>query len=559
MSCNINKNKLILLRRKPIFTNFMVQTETIENDVCRMLARLAAEYGVRHVVVSPGTRSAPLAVVFHRSGNFRMHTVIDERCAAFMALGMALATDSPVILICTSGSALMNYGPALAEAFYRRVPVIAISADRPAHWVDQLDSQTMRQHGALTAVVRKSVDIPVAAARDGQLFSKANREVNEAFTAAISGRRGPVHINVQLDVPLTHMTSEPPALEPHLICSVCPEASTAAFSDIVASLAGKKVMIVCGDTTPEEQSALAGTIPNIPILSEAQSNIPTGFNIGSFDRFLSDDKALRPEVIITVGGSLVSARLKRYLRSIKGLRHISLGFDDNAADTFGCLDTRLECDPAPFISALADNNADAHFAELWAEFYSKSQSKTAEIVCHNPVTAVIAAIAENFSGDVHISNGSAIRYAEMINWQQSSVACNRGISGIDGCTSTALGSAIASQIPTMLITGDMSAAYDIGALGAATPPNGFRIAVLDNDGGDIFRNISATSALPELDRYFVAKPCLPLRQLAKAYGYGYFEYDCSAPDSSVLDRFINNETAAILRIIIDPKYTAKML
>ena len=164
----------------------MVQSETIDNAVCRMLAELAAAYGVKHVVVSPGTRSAPLAVTLHRSDHFVMHTVIDERSAAFMALGMAVATATPVVLICTSGSAMMNYGPALAEAYYRRVPLIVITADRPERWIDQLDSQTMRQSGALGAVVRRSVDIPVAAATDRALFDLANRQVNEAFDTAIS-------------------------------------------------------------------------------------------------------------------------------------------------------------------------------------------------------------------------------------------------------------------------------------------------------------------------------------------------------------------------------------
>lgn len=203
----------------------------------------------------------------------------------------------------------------------------------------------MRQHGALAAVVRKSVDIPVAAALDEQLFSKANREVNEALTEAISGRRGPVHINVQLDVPLTRMTQEAPAMEARTIHCLRPEASQAALTETAATLADKKVVIVCGDTSPEERSAFFRSIPNIPVLTEAQSNIPNGFNIGSFDRYLDESNGLEPDVVITIGGSLVSARLKRWLRSIKGMRHISLGFDDNAADTFGCLDTRIECDP----------------------------------------------------------------------------------------------------------------------------------------------------------------------------------------------------------------------
>ena len=204
----------------------MDQNDTIDNDICRMLARLAADYGVRHVVVSPGTRSAPLAVTLHRSGCFCMHTVVDERSAAFIALGIAVTEGTPVVLVCTSGSAMMNYGPALAEAYYRHVPLIAITADRPEWWIDQLDSQTMRQPGALASVVRYSTDIPVAADTDARLFALANRHVNEAFTTSISAPAGPVHINVHLDAPLTPVRSANPTFVARKIETIRPAASS---------------------------------------------------------------------------------------------------------------------------------------------------------------------------------------------------------------------------------------------------------------------------------------------------------------------------------------------
>ena len=212
------------------------------------------------------------------------------------------------------------------------------------------------------------------------------------------------------------------------------------------------------------------------------------------------------------------------------------------------------------MNALAANQSDSAFAERWQAFYADATERTRRLVAENPVTETIATLAELHSGDVHVSNGSAIRYAQMVEWPYyASFMCNRGISGIDGCTSTALGAVLVSHSPTLLITGDMSAAYDIGALGVAEPPQAFRIAVLDNAGGDIFRNITATAALPELDRYFVVQPRLPLRLLAEAYGYRYLEYDCGTPDRSVLEQFIKGRGPAILRIIIDPKYTARLL
>lgn len=540
----------------------MAQTETIDNDVCRMLCSLAADYGVRDVIVSPGTRSAPLAVVFSRSAHFRIHTVIDERCAAFMALGMSLATGQPVVLICTSGSALMNYGPALAEAYYRRVPVIAITADRPARWIDQLDSQTMRQPGALAAVVRKWVDIPVAADTDAALFTKANLEVCDAFDAALGNRRGPVHINVQLDIPLTPMTDKEPVNKARLIKAIRPLGSPGDFDEIIGKIRDKKIVIVCGDTTPCECAALNSIdLRGIPVLAEVQANIVHSYRIGTFDRLLRAACAdgLEPDIVIAMGGSIVSARLKRWLRTSANTEVFTLGHTDNSTDTYKRLTTRIECDPLPFLQALATAVTETEYSRRWQSFAEESQLKNENFVKTNPIMAALGKIADRFRGDIHVGNGSAIRYAQMLRWN-GPVYCNRGISGIDGCTSTALGYALAGGSPTLLITGDMSAAYDIGALGAAVPPHGFRIVVLDNDGGDIFRNIGTTGGLPELEQLFTVPPRLPLRQLADAYGYRYFEYSCQQPDDSVIGDFLNPEgSPAIMRLKIQKEYSKHLL
>ncbi len=540
----------------------MAQTETIDNDVCRMLCSLAADYGVRDVIVSPGTRSAPLAVVFSRSAHFRIHTVIDERCAAFMALGMSLATGQPVVLICTSGSALMNYGPALAEAYYRRVPVIAITADRPARWIDQLDSQTMRQPGALGAVVRKWVDIPVAADTDAALFTKANLEVCDAVDAALGNRRGPVHINVQLDIPLTPLTDKEPVNKARLIKAIRPQGATGDFDEIIGKIRDKKIVIVCGDTTPGECAALNSIdLHGIPVLAEVQANIARSYRIGTFDRLLRAACAdgLEPDIVIAMGGSIVSARLKRWLRTSANTEVFTLGYTDNSTDTYKRLTTRIECDPLPFLQALAAAVTETEYSRRWQSFAEESQLKNENFVRTNPIMAAIGKIADRFRGDIHVGNGSAIRYAQMLRWN-GPVYCNRGISGIDGCTSTALGYALAGSSPTLLITGDMSAAYDIGALGAAVPPRGFRIVVLDNDGGDIFRNIGTTGGLPELEQLFTVPPRLPLRQLADAYGYRYFEYSCLQPDDSVIGDFLNPEgSPAIMRLKIQKEHSKHLL
>lgn len=552
-----------MLQRNSNFTNIMAQTETIGNNVCHMIARLGADYGVRHIVVSPGTRSAPLVVSLNRSGLFDMHTVIDERCAAFMALGMSLHLDEPVILVCTSGSAIMNYGPAFAEAYYRHVPLIAVTADRPERWIDQLDSQTMRQPGALAAVVRRTVDIPAAACRDRDLFDKANRDVNEAFDTALTAPRGPVHINVHIDLfsgkgrgARNETVCQPEkSFAPRYIPTVHTGATVSDYLEIVKKFQSSRILVVFGDT---RKMSLEGPELQIPLLGEAQSKIAGHCLLaGLCDRFL--DEAPVPDIVVTMGGSLVSARLKKWLRELENVTHIHVGREDHIPDTFGYIDGVIKCEPAEFLKALYFSHVgDSSFYFKWFDFYNSASTRTYGIAQSHPVTALLDKLFRNFNGKIHVSNGSAIRYAQTAGLHD--IFCNRGISGIDGCTSTALGAAIADRSAVMLITGDMSFAYDIGALGAAVAPPGFRIVVLDNNGGDIFRNIATTASLPERDRFFVAPPALPLRQLAQAYGYEYYEYNCDEPDESSLAGFLaGSPTPRILRVIINPEHTKNLL
>lgn len=169
------------------------------------MAQALTHYGVRRAVLSPGSRNAPLAVAFARNPELECKVVIDERSAAFVALGMAIESGEMVAMACTSGSAALNYAPALAEAYYRHIPLIAITADRPEEWIDQDDSQTIRQSGSLAAVVKGSFDIPVCRGNDEGLQRLCRRRIADAMMLATSAPRGPVHINIQVDEPIDAM------------------------------------------------------------------------------------------------------------------------------------------------------------------------------------------------------------------------------------------------------------------------------------------------------------------------------------------------------------------
>lgn len=517
--------------------------ETIDKPTAHLLAGLLEAYGIRRVVVSPGSRCAPLTLVLARSGRFDISCVIDERSAAFVGLGMALASDNPVALVCTSGSALLNYAPAIAEAYYRRVPLIAISADRPADMIDQRDSQTIRQGGALGAIVRKSVDIADNASE--RYLRYANRIINDVLSEATGHIQGPVHINMQFDVPLTPVCQTPPPCFCRKIERT--ETTHGDCGAIVRSLIpdkNTKVMLVAGALHPSERLKdclkTVSASGSCAIMAEAQANLPRG---AAFTAFPADSSALPdPDIVISLGGSLVSAGLKKYLRSCHNTRHISLGADDNAVDTFGLLTNTVDCDAADFMEALvAHIDGDKDFASRWHSATRNAQSPTGVAALLRRLAAMLP------DADFHFSNGSAIRYAQRAGFDGSHrIDCNRGVSGIEGSTSTAIGAAVASGRTTVLVSGDMSAAYDVGAFSIAGIPASFRMVVLDNGGGDIFRAVATTRALPERELYFATPPRLPLRQLADAYGFRYYETSLHNLDLS--DFTTCGDVPAILRV-----------
>ena len=160
---------------------------TTTNSTARTLAYLLRSHGVQHVVVSPGSRNAPLLIAIASCPEIQTTVVIDERSAAFMALGISDTTQQPTALICTSGTALLNYAPAIAEAYYRKTPLIVISADRPTEWIDQDDSQTLHQYEALANFVKQSYDIPAHNSESNVWY--ANRIINDAIITATTGRK----------------------------------------------------------------------------------------------------------------------------------------------------------------------------------------------------------------------------------------------------------------------------------------------------------------------------------------------------------------------------------
>lgn len=550
-----------------------------------MTVEALVAYGVEHVVVSPGSRDIPLIIALEGNDSLRKHVIIDERCAAFAALGMSLAsgarrfdgTLSPVALVCTSGTAVLNYAPAVAEAYYRGVPLIVLSADRPAEWIDQDDSQTIRQTGVLANIVKQSYYMAADGGNAAEWLYR--RTLNDALSLATAGKPGPVHINIAFDEPLGRMIDEPSArfrkIE-HVAMQMA-----LGMEDMDEAARYNKIMIVAGFMPPNEAlnrelNRLAAL--GVAVLYEAQSNLEIKdgvFNIDPTLAYINGCELYTPQLVITIGGSLLSRHLKAMLRGCDGLQHWHVGYSDTSIDCFKHLTRRFECEPLQAITALADVLESQEFPSELLEFGR----------CWNQSSYHAALATEAFADDapwcdlkamdlifgelfdeqlqsLHFSNGTAIRYAQLFSLlERVNIECNRGVSGIDGSTSTAMGYAMVSQGRHVLVTGDMSFVYDLGSLSMCAALEDFTIILLDNGGGGIFRYITSTSNLGEdiLNRYFDLSVPFNVKQLAASFGVRYFYADSNQAFQRCMRQANDCTGVRIVHVRTDGSYSADVL
>ncbi len=553
---------------------------TTDKESCRTIIELLVAHGVEDAVISPGSRNTPLIIAAHRNAGLRTHVVIDERCAAFFGLGIALQTHKPVALICTSGSAVLNYAPAISEAYYRHIPLIAISADRPAEWIDQDDSQTIRQNGVIDNIVKGSFDI--YGENGAAVYSRfTSRTINDAIALATRGPKGPVHINVRLDEPLGNISDieSKPASRIELIEADAKRLSDRQFDRLAEEAAGKKIMIVCGfgasdhklDKALDDFARRCGAV----ILKEAQSNVHTSIAVSHIDSCLStftkdDYNDLKPDLVITTGGSIVSRMIKQYLRSLNDIEHWHIAESRRSIDCFLALTKRIECETDVFFdelgSRLSSNAAcDCQYLKKWTAKHAEAREKMKQFLpsCGWSDFYAMGRMMKLTPRNWHLqlSNGTVVRYAQLFDYSAfSNIECNRGVSGIDGCTSTAIGAHLDYNDVTLLISGDMSAQYDAGALALNEISPRFKMAVLNNSGGGIFRFIKSTSHLEECEECFAAKVNLPLKQLAEGYGFAYFEASDKESFDEAFSLFaVEKERPALLNIITPPRQSAELL
>lgn len=562
---------------------------TTDKEPCAIITSVMAAHGVREAVVSPGSRNAPMIVAIDRCPQISATVIIDERSAAFIALGKALVSRRPVAIVCTSGTALLNYAPAVAEAYYRGVPLVVISADRPAEWIDQDDSQTIRQPEALSHYVKRSYDIPSRCSDDTARWY-VNRLANDAMLACSSARPAPVHINVQLEAPLNGLADTLPTRWASRTISICrPEASLseAQAMELARRIASPaKVLVVAGFHSPDHKLEQAidrlSHHPGVTVMAETLANLHSPRFIHDIDATISAmteemTEEMQPDIVITIGGAIVSRMIKQFLRSAPGCLHWQVGVTETTVDCFMHLDMRIDMPAPSCLDTLslaldtiepAESIADGgnSYSAKWHSIATRARDihrRFADGCAWTTLTAmrhIMANIPDGWA--LQLSNGTSVRYAQLFPALQTARAdCNRGCSGIDGCTSTAVGASTAFEGTTLLVSGDMSALYDIGALQAipCLSPR-FKMIVMCNGGGEIFRFVGNTSTLPQRDEYFVAKRPAPFARLADAFGFAYYEAGSAETLAEEFPRFVA-ETArpAILALTTPGEESAAAL
>ena len=493
-------------------------------------------YGIRKVVVSPGSRNAPFSIAFDEHPEIETFVVHDERSAGFIALGMAQELGETVALCCTSGSACLNYYPSISEAFYRSIPLFVLTADRPAIWINHGDGQTIVQRDVFKNHILGSLEL------DEDLFNQTSFETHQRELASLlqinkSNWKGPIHLNVGLNEPLYQTVEKTtdfgfrlpaPSLPTHL--------EKAVMDELISEFNECKVLVLCGQMDPnprlQEELMKFASFPNVVVLVENTSNIQHDRFIHCIDRTLNGfdqtDASFEPEILLTIGGAVVSKRIKSYLRTAGVQKHYKIGAEFPEMDTYRCLTKSFSLSADQFFAHVNEYELQANkynFNGKWKAVDILSKDRALDFVSEfSKLTdlQVFQTVQDLIPEDMvlHLANSSVVRYAQLFDPVKGvRYESNRGTSGIDGSTSTALGAAIVNPSKQhVLISGDISFIYDSNAFWYEPFPRNFKIIVIQNYGGGIFNIIAGPAESKQRKRYFEAKQVKSPASIAQAFG-----------------------------------------
>ena len=506
----------------------------------RSLVHIAKAKQITDVILSPGSRNAPFILSFSALDSFHCTSVLDERSAGFIALGIAQQKRKPVLLSCTSGSAMINYTPAMVEAFHQNIPLIVITADRPAEWIDQGEGQSIRQTQLMDGVFVKNFNLVWAQDKDQEWLNE--RLINEAFIT-VEQEQKPVQINVPLREPLynTEAFDEKDALK--LINKKAIERSLPYESrDFFEKKweEAKSIIILVGQSNSvsglEDQLRNLMNDQRIVVLTETTANL---YHLGfvccidrTIDSFMgSENQAdFAPELLITIGGNLISKKLKAFLRSHKSMINDHWHLGEELLDTFQSLTEIVDVNPAEFFRQIATEGNPSEYGTKWKKQFFLTEQKHIEFLANAPYSDLkVFELLMEFVPDhaqLQMGNSSVVRYIQLFNHLRNvSYFGNRGVSGIEGCVSTAVGAAMATENMVIHISGDQAFRYDSNALAQEDLPQNLRIVVINNGGGNIFRIIDGPKQHENSEAFIEKVDTRSIQKLVEYHNVNYAKAD----------------------------------
>jgi 2-succinyl-5-enolpyruvyl-6-hydroxy-3-cyclohexene-1-carboxylate synthase len=501
----------------------------------QLIAEVLKAFGIEHIVLSPGSRNGALSTHFTHHPDFKTYSIVDERSAGFVALGMAQQLRKPVVVCCTSGSALVNYYPAVTEAFYQNIPLIVLSADRPIHLVDNFDGQTIRQKDALSLHSYHNTQLDEDESTE-TLMDNLNL-IKKAIISCFQNS-GPVHINMPFSEPLYEFQETLDIqFEEFNASTESKETIEIPYEDFVAKWnASTKKLVLVGMQYPDaklnEWMEKLADDDSVVLMTETTSNLHSKrfFNkIDSVIFSMNEEllEKLKPEILLTIGQNVVSKKIKAFFRNHKPDMHWHLDLHWHP-DTFQCLTDKIKSEPLKFLENFVPQiyQQNSNYYQEWHSIRVEKDKKQKEFSENTPFSdfKAIEKLVNTFpdGSQIQYSNSSVIRYAQLFDHKSTiEVFCNRGTSGIDGCTSTSAGASLVNGKPTILVTGDISFFYDSNGLWNNYLPSSYRIILINNGGGNIFKIIPGPDKSGVVESVFETRHHLTAEHLAKMFGFDY--------------------------------------
>ena len=532
--------------------------------VAQTLILSCLKFDLFDVVISPGSRNVPLAIGFASNKKFKCYSIVDERSAAFFALGLSQKSKKPTILICTSGSALLNYYPAVAEAYYSEIPLIILSADRPEYKINIGDGQTINQSNvfeknilysnslkqdcshATEEIIKSNLQKIVNDKADyskieklQKSIQKNNEEIIEiAFNLSIN-KMQPVHLNVPMEEPLYEF-NDSPSISVKVKKKTEKKLSLTDLDNFYKAInKASKIMILIGvsdgNILSKKSIQKINSCSSIIVMKEHTSNVFNESFISNIDRLIgpielqsnSDSlfDELSPEIVISLGGMIVSKKIKSFLRNYKPRKHFHIG-NNISKDSFYSGVEHINTTANKFFENIDLNKSDSKYFEKWNQLdYSKLDLHNRYMKVINFSDLKVFEILTNWipkKYNIQVANSTPIRYFQLFDLKNKNMMfANRGTSGIDGSTSTAIGSSVQNDSPVLLVTGDLSFFYDVNALWNNHIPKNFRIIIINNSGGGIFKILPGFKENNLFSEFIETQHNLSARLIAKMFNFNY--------------------------------------